>query len=114
MTQASSPSLGATVIEVVTNPDKRRVIIDWGILLALVACVTVFAEMRSGIATLQKATEAQEAKSNRLIERLEVRLIDLERRELTNAATLANKSDLARVEMQLENLRSLIIRQRDQ
>jgi hypothetical protein len=77
---------------------RRRLVLDWTLVLAIAACIMAFADMR---ATVNAQTHA--------FEQLSQRLAEIEKRELTAPANTATKGDIARLEGRIDQLVALMM-----
>lgn len=80
---------------------RRRIVLDWVLVGAVVACLSAFFDLR---ATVKSQTTA--------FEQVTHRLDGIEAREKTLPETVATKADVARLESRIEKLFDVLMQDR--
>jgi hypothetical protein len=83
------------------SSNRRRIVLDWTLALAVVACIMAFADLRATVTAQTKAFEA-----------VTKRLDDIETRATAAPANAATKGDISRLEGRIDQLVSLMLTQR--
>lgn len=76
---------------------RRRVVLDWTLAAAIIACVAGFVELRSSVSELSRTTM-----------RLELKMSQMEIDTKHDQSTVATKSDVARIEARIDRLAELL------